>query len=348
MRRHPVMFRLADITGLLGGAIEGDPDTTVRSVSTAESAEPGDLTFLTNPRYAAQLHSTRASAVIVGNDSANVCNLPRIVCQNPYLYLARVLALFYPPEVQSAGIHSTAMIESGACIGATASIGPWCHIATGATIGERVQIGASCSVGKGAYVGDDGQLNPNVVICADTRIGRRVLIHAGAIIGADGFGMANDSGTWVKIPQVGGVVIGDDVEIGANTTIDRGTLDDTVIGDGVKLDNQIQIGHNVRVGSNTAMAGCVGIAGSARIGSRCTIGGGAVVLGHLEVGDDVHIAAGTLVMKSVLKPGAYAGIYPMQSRDAWARNAARLRQLDSLANRIRMLEDEVRRLQKKE
>jgi UDP-3-O-[3-hydroxymyristoyl] glucosamine N-acyltransferase len=250
--------------------------------------------------------------------------------------------LFFPPSPVRAGIHASAVIEAGAVVHPTAEVGPGCHVAEGAVIGERVVLGSGCAIGAGSRIGDDSRLYPRVTVYHDCEIGRRAIVHSGAVIGADGFGMAPEQGRWRKIPQLGRVVIGDDVEVGANTTIDRGALDDTLIEEGVKLDNQIQIGHNVRVGAHSALAGCVGVAGSARIGRRCTIGGGAVILGHLELADDVHVSAASVVTRSLRQPGHYAGVYPLQSNDAWARNAARLRNLDDLAERLRALEKGLR------
>ena len=233
-------------------------------------------------------------------------------------------------------------------IAASARIGPGCHIGKRAEVGERACIDAGCAIGDEVRIGEGSRLYPSVVVYARCVIGRRAVVHSGAVIGADGFGMALDAGQWLKIPQIGRAIIGDDVEIGANTTIDRGALDDTLIEDGVKLDNQIQIGHNVRVGAHTAMAGCVGIAGSARIGRHCTLGGGAIVLGHLELADGVHISAGTLVTKSITRPGTYTGVYPLQENRDWSRTAVLLRNIDRLEERIRVLERTVADLHAKE
>ena len=334
----PRSYSLAEIVERLGGEVQGDPQTRVVRVSTLDSAGPDDLAFLTRRRYQAQLGKTRAAAVILPRTEHAATGLPRILCDDPYLYYARVATLFSPAPALAPGIHSQAIVSSGAKVASTAHIGPACCIDEGAEIGEYVVLGAACVIGRDARIGDGSHLHASVVVYAGCKIGRRAIIHSGAVIGADGFGMAREGERWVKIPQTGRVVIGDDVEIGANTTIDRGALDDTVIEDGVKLDNQIQIGHNVRVGAHTAMAGCVGIAGSARIGRRCTLGGAAVVLGHIELGDDVHISAGTLVTKSIRKAGTYSGVFPLQEHQAWSRTAVLLRNIDRLETRLRALE----------
>ena len=311
---------LAQIASRLGGRIAGDADVLIRQVGSLERAGPGQIGFLSNPKYHASLAGTRASAVVLGADAEALTPLPRIVCDNPYAYFARVSQLFNPATTQPAGVHPSATVSPGAKLGARAS------------------IGAGCFVGEHVSIGEDSCLYPGVVVYAGCRIGARAIIHAGAVIGADGFGIARDAGRWVKIPQIGAVVIGDDVEIGANTTIDRGTMDDTVIGDGVKLDNQIQIGHNCRVGAHTAMAGCVAIAGSADIGSQCTIGAGALILGHLSICDQVNVSADTVISRSIRKPGTYTGMFPADDNESWARNTAVVRHLADLMERVRALE----------
>ena len=339
---------LADIVERLGGELVGNPQVMIRQVATLESAGPGDIAFLARGRYRSHLGATRAAAVILPHAQRDATAAPRIVCDDPYLYFARVCALLNPsPEVEP-GVHPSAVIEPGAHIAASARIGPGCHIGRRAQVGEGACIDAGCAIGDDACIGERSRLYPSVVVYARCIIGRRAVVHSGVVIGADGFGMVLDAGQWLKIPQIGRVIVGDDVEIGANTTIDRGALDDTLIEDGVKLDNQIQIGHNVRVGAHTAMAGCVGIAGSARIGRHCTLGGGAIVLGHLELADDVHISAGTLVTKSITRPGTYTGVYPLQENRDWSRTAVLLRNIDRLEERIRVLERVVADLRAKE
>jgi UDP-3-O-[3-hydroxymyristoyl] glucosamine N-acyltransferase len=315
-----VALTLAQIASRLGGRIVGDPEILIRQVASLQSAGPGQISFLARAAFKSQLANTRASAVVLGADAELLTPLPRIVCENPYAYIARVSQLFNPPFTQPSGVHASAVL------------------APGVTLGARVSIGPGCVIGEGATIGDDCCLYPRVVVYAGCRIGARAIIHAGAVIGADGFGIAADDGRWVKIPQTGRVLIGDDVEIGANTTIDRGAMDDTVIGDGVKLDNQIQIGHNCRIGAHTAMAGCSGIAGSTTVGSRCMIGAGARILGHLSLCDGVQVSAGTVISRSIRKPGAYAGLFPAEEHGSWARNAAALRHLAKLVKRVRALE----------
>ena len=318
---------LAQIASRLGGRVVGDPAILIRQVGSLERAGPGQVAFLSDPRYRSRLAATKASAVLLAAESEALSALPRIVCDNPYAYFARLSQLFNPRVTQATGVHPSAVVSQTAKLGA------------------RVSIGPGCAVGEGVTIGEDSCLYPGVVVYPGCRIGARAILHAGVVIGADGFGIANDGGKWLKIPQIGAVLIGDDVEIGANTTIDRGALDDTIIEDGVKLDNQIQIGHNCRVGAHTAMAGCVAVAGSADIGSQCTIGAGALVLGHLSVCDHAEISADTVISRSITKPGTYTGMFPADEHESWARNTAVIRQLADLVDRVRALE---RRLKGKE
>jgi UDP-3-O-[3-hydroxymyristoyl] glucosamine N-acyltransferase len=342
-----VSYRLSEIAERLGGRVLGRAETRICQVATLEAAKSDHISFLTNSKYRAQLVSTRAGAVILGEADAGATGLPRIISDNPYAYFARVSALLNPmPEVKP-GIDSGAFIGPGARIDATASIAATTVIGAGATIGAHSVIGAGCHIGENAVVGRNARLYPRVVVYHDCVIGDNLIAHAGAVIGSDGFGHALDQGRWVKIPQIGRVVIGNDVEIGANTTIDRGALDDTVIEDGVKLDNQIQIAHNVRIGAHTAIAGCVGIAGSTTIGKYCQIGGSAGILGHLQIADHVEIAAFTLIGKSIREPGAYAGILPFSTVADWRRNSVHLRHLDDLVKRVRKLEQEIENIRPK-
>lgn len=339
------MLRLDQIVARLGGEIVGAADTAISRIDTLEHAGPGDLAFLANPKYRHQLATTRASAVIMAPPVADG-PAAAILTAQPYLYYARVAQWLNPLPAPEPGVHATAVVEGE--VAATASIGPNVWIGCGARIGSDVVIAANCSIGAGVEIGADSRLAANVAIYSGVRLGQRCLVHSGVVIGADGFGFAREAeGAWVKIPQAGRVLIGDDVEIGAGTTIDRGALGDTVIGDGVKLDNQIQVGHNVQIGAHTAMAGCVGIAGSAVIGARCTVGGGAVILGHLSIADDVDIAAGTLVAKSIRNAGTYSGAIPFLEHRDWLRNFSRLRHLDAMADRIRALEQRLAALEKK-
>src|SRR5690349_8408188 len=336
-------YRLGEIVAKLGGELIGDPDAEIRRIATLESAGAGDLGFLSHARYRKQLRSTRASAVILARDQRAATSLPRILCDDPYAYYARAAQLFSPEGRPAPGIHARAVVDAEAEVPASATVGPGSHIGRGARLGERVVVGANCTIGEEARIGEDGRLGPSTTIYPRCLIGKRVVIHAGAVIGADGFGMAPEEGRWIKIPQTGRVVIGDDVEIGANTTIDRGALEDTIIEDGVKLDNQIQIGHNVRIGAHTAMAGCAAVAGSTRIGKHCAIGGAARIVGHLEIADHVTISAATVVTKSIKRPGAYSGVFPAAPSREWAKTVANLRSLDRLAKRLRELEARMRK-----
>ena len=340
--KSPLKFSLGDIVDQLGGALRGSRRSVVHRVASLSGAQSGDITFLSDLRYRALLAGSRASAVILPTEPRIECQIPSIICSNPYLYFAEVANLLNPPAQVVPGCHPTATVESGAKISRLAQIGANVSIGAGTRISAGVVIGAGCRLGSEVEVGQGTVLFPNVTIYDNSKLGRRGIVHAGAVIGADGFGMARKRGRWLKIPQLGRVIIGDDVEIGANTTVDRGALDDTVIENGVKLDNQIQVGHNVRIGAHTAIAGCVGIAGSASIGRHCTIGGGAVILGHLRLADNVHISAGTLITKSILAPGTYTGAYPFTDHSTWGRSAAALRSLGDVVQRVRALEKEVR------
>ena len=332
------MFRLDELVARLGGELLGDPATAVRRVATLEQAGDGDLAFLANPKYQSRLADCRASAVILAPAARELTERPRIVTPDPYIYFARVAQLFHPPESFAPGVDPGASLASP--VPATATVGAGASIDADVELGDHVVIGPGCRIGRGVRIGQGTRLHANVTVYHDCVIGRDGIVHAGAVIGADGFGFARDrDGCWIKIPQVGRVVIGDDVEIGANTTIDRGALDDTVIGNGVKLDNQIQIAHNVRIGDHTAVAGCVGIAGSTTIGARCMIGGQAGIIGHLEIADDVVVSAGTLVSKSIRKRGVYTASLPVQGHAEWVKNFAHLRHLDALVDRIRALEE---------
>jgi UDP-3-O-[3-hydroxymyristoyl] glucosamine N-acyltransferase len=334
----PVALTLAEIASRLGGRVVGSPGALIRQVGSLERAGPDQITFFSQLRHKSRLAATRAAAVILAEDAQDFTSIPRIVCDNPYAYFARVSQLFNPLSPPEPGRHAAATVASGAEVAATARIEAGAVLEDGVSVGERVWVGAGCYLGRGCSIGEDSRLHPSVVVYDGCRIGARALVHSGAVIGADGFGIAQDAGRWIKIPQIGGVVIGDDVEIGANSTIDRGAIDDTVLEDGVKLDNQVQIGHNVRVGAHTAIAGCVGVAGSANIGRHCTIGGAAVILGHLRLVDRVNVSAGTLISRSILEPGTYTGVFPFDVNASWTRNAVWLRHLSDLSDRVRELE----------
>jgi len=332
------LYNLGEIARRFGGDLIGDAATRISQVASLESATASDISFVSHPRFLSELAKTKAGAVIVGAHDRDATALPRIICANPYAYFARVSALLNPPAAVEAGVHKTAVVERGAKIADSASIGAGAYIGKKANIGPGASIGAGTFIGDGTTIGAETLLYANVSVYHGCTIGKRCIVHSGAVIGADGFGLAHDNGVWLKIPQIGGVVIGNDVEVGANTTIDRGALHDTVIEDGVKMDNQIQIAHNVKIGANTAIAACVGIAGSAIIGRNCAIGGAAMLRGHIVIADNVSISAGTLVQKEILEPGEYTGVYPFTTFRRWVRNAAHLQELDELVKRVRRLE----------
>ena len=331
-------FKLEDIVKRFGGELIGDAGIRIHQVATLEAARPTDIAFFAHSRYLAQLQQTRAGAVILGPEMREAISTSRIVCSNPYAYFAKVSTLFNPPDTMKPGRHKSAVVDRTARIAKSAYIGACAVIGKGVRIGNRAIIGPGCFVGDGTTIGASTRLHANVTVYHECRIGERCTIHSGVVVGADGFGIARDDSVWRKIPQIGRVLIGDDVEIGANTTVDRGALDDTVIEDGVKLDNLIQIAHNVHIGAHTAIAGCAGIAGSTRIGKHCMIGGAAMIVGHITVADKVTISAGTFIMKSLKQPGTYTGVYPSSSHPNWLKTATHLRQLDDLVTRVRKLE----------
>jgi UDP-3-O-[3-hydroxymyristoyl] glucosamine N-acyltransferase len=327
-------FELTDLAARFGLEVRGDPNTRIHGVGTLEGAGAGQLAFLANPAYRKQLPDTRAGAVVLRAADAPACPVPCLVAKDPYAAFARLAALFEAPPANTPGVHASAVVEAGAQVAPSASIGALCFVAASARIGANAVLGPGCVVGEDCEVGDDCQLVARVTLVARVRLGRRVRVHPGAVLGAEGFGLAMAEGQWLKVPQLGGVRVGDDCEIGANTTIDRGAIEDTVLEEDVRLDNQIQVGHNVRIGAHTAMAGCVAIAGSTRIGRYCLIGGGAGFVGHIEVGDRVTVGARSLVTHSLAGPGEYNSGTPLQPARQWRRNAARFKQLDELARKI--------------
>lgn len=336
-------YRLADIVAALGGELVGDAELAVERLGTLDNATATTLSFVSNPKYRAQLETTQAGAVIVApslrDDAAQRGAV--IVTSDPYLYFAR-LTQWWAAQHRlplPSGVHPSAFVDAGATLGAGVHVGAFAVVEHGAAVSDGAVIGPHCIVGRDAKVGAYTRLAARVTLAEGCTIGARGIVHPGVVVGADGFGFAPNDGHWEKIEQLGRVRIGDDVEIGANTCIDRGALDDTVIGDGVKLDNLIQIGHNVRIGEYTAMAGCVGIAGSAVIGAHCTVGGGAIILGHLTIADHVHVSAATVITRSIMKPGRYSGVFPFDDNAAWEKNAATLRQLHALRERVRDLEN---------
>jgi len=339
-------YRIDELARRFGLEARGDSTRVIRGVAPLACAEREQLAFLANPRYASELARTRAGVVVLGAEHAGASPSPVLIARDPYLAYARIAALFEHLPAPAPGIHPTAVIAADARVDATASVGPGCGIESGAIIESGARLGPHCTVGPACTVGAQSQLGAHVTLVTRVVLGKRVLIHPGAVLGADGFGLARDEDGWVKVPQLGGVCIGDDCEIGANTTIDRGALEDTVLENDVRLDNQIQIAHNVRIGAHSALAGCAAVAGSAIIGRNCLIGGSAGVLGHLEVTDGVTITAMTLVTHSIREPGVYSSGAPVEENRAWRRNAARMRQLDSMARRIAALEKQLQALTK--
>ena len=331
---------LAELAGYVGGIVEGDETCVIESVASLTSAKHSQISFYTDGKHNYSLADTKADAVILSAQHVDLSPTNNIIVENPQLAFARIAEKLNPLEKLS-GIHKNASVDPDANIDSSAYIGAQSVVAAGAEIKAGVMIGASCTIGKDCIIGKDSLLHANVTLSDNTVIGQNALIHSGAVIGSDGFGFANDQGRWLKIPQLGKVVIGDDVEVGANTTIDRGALDDTVIGNGVKLDNQIQIAHNVKIGDHTAIAGCVGIAGSTVIGRYCTIAGGVGITGQLEIADNVHITATSLVTQSISQSGAYSSGTPLQENAKWQRNFVRFRQLDDMAKRLKRIEKQL-------
>jgi UDP-3-O-[3-hydroxymyristoyl] glucosamine N-acyltransferase len=339
------MTTLGEIAAVAGARLQGcDAATVVAGVAPLHRAEPGQLSFLTHPRYRSYLATTRATAVILAPEDARDCPAPAVVAANPHVAYARAAMLFEPQVEARRGIHPTAWVSPTAHVAADSWIGPHCSVEAGAAIESGVLVGPGCVIGEQAVIGENSRLVARVTICHRVRLGRRVLAHPGAVIGSDGFGLALDGeGRWLKVPQLGSVRIGDDVEIGANTTIDRGALEDTVIEDGVKLDNQIQIAHNVRIGAHSALAGCVGVAGSARIGRHCMVGGGVGIAGHLEIADRVQVTGMSLVAQSIAEPGIYSSGLTVEPNRLWNKISARLRRLDELFRRLAALEKKIGR-----
>jgi len=329
-RVKPGPVRLGELARHLGLGLRGDPDIEIQSAATLVSARPGQISFLANPAYRDRLPVTRASAVIVPAKLVSKAPCAALAAEDPYAAWARLLGLLYPvPDVRP-GVDASARLDEGAVIDAGAEIGPLCHIAAGARIEADVVVGPGCMVGPEARIGKGARLAGRVFLGARCRLGERVIVQPGAVIGADGFGLAMHEGRWIKVPQLGTVCIGDDCEIGANTTIDRGALDDTVVGCDVRLDNQVQIGHNVMIGDHTAVAGCVGVAGSTRIGRYCMIAGASGIGGHLEICDHVVITAMSTVLNSITEPGQYGSGIPARPQRAWQKILVRLGQLERL------------------
>lgn len=333
---------LGELAAQLGAELHGDPDCKVDGVGVLHDAAPGQLSFLANPKYRRYLADTAASAVIVGPDDLEHCPGNALVSTNPYLTYARAAALLHPLHRPPAGISEGAWVDPSAQVDASAHVAPGCVVEAGAVLEADVIVGPNCVVGRNSHVGAGTRLVASVTLCADTRVGRGCVLHPGVVLGGDGFGLAPDGqGRWERVPQIGRVVLGDDVDIGANTTVDRGAIGDTVIHDGAKVDNLVQIAHNVEIGEGSAIAGCTGISGSSKIGRNCTLAGGVGLVGHIELTDNVHVTGFSMVTRSIDEPGVYAGGIPAISHAEWGRNFARIRKLDEMAKKIRALEKQL-------
>jgi UDP-3-O-[3-hydroxymyristoyl] glucosamine N-acyltransferase len=333
-----VVFSLAELAARLGGDVFGDAQTQIRQVATLVSAGEGEIGFLANLKYRSQLQTTRAAAVIVSPDFADAVDLPRIVTRNPYAYFARVATLLNPrcSETGDGDIHPS--VVSASPLSANLRLGSNVSVGKRVSFGDGVVIHSGCVIGDDVTIGAGSVLYPNVSVYSGCRLGNNAIIHSGVVIGADGFGFAPEGGQWIKIPQIGRVIIGDDVEIGANTTVDRGALDDTLIGDGCKIDNQIQIGHNCVIGKHCVIAACAAIAGSVTLQDQVTIGGAAMIAGHVTIASGVTVSGGSLVMKNITKPGQYTSVFPLEEHSHWLHNAAQIRHLAKLAERVSELE----------
>lgn len=343
-----MVYTLAELAHHVNGRVVGDDACVIESVSTLDSGREGAISFLTNPAYRQNLLNTKASAVILREEDLDHCKVNAIVVDDPHPSYAKIASLLHPATSPKKGIHNSAVISEKSQIPDSAWIDAGVVIADGVVLGENVQISAGTVIESDVSIGNNSRILSNVTICHGTSLGEDVLVHPGVVIGSDGFGQANDNGTWVKIPQLGNVVIGDDVEIGANTTIDRGAIEDTIIGDNVKLDNQIQVAHNVQIGAHTVISGCTGLAGSTRIGKHCAIGGAVTIVGHAEITDHVFITANSLVTNSIKKPGVYSSGIPIDTNKNWQKNSIRFKQLDKLAKKIKQLEKQIELLEAKE
>lgn len=339
-------YALQEIVDLLGGDLEGDGRLQVERLSSIAQATTGAITFFSDTKHTQALRSTGASAVVLRAEHKTLTDLPCIITDNPYAYFARLSALLHPQPTYQSGIHPSVVIGEDAQIAGAVSIAAQVVVGNDVVLGEGVRIGAGCVIEDGVQIGDHTVLEPRVVVKHGSVIGAHCHLFSGCVVGNDGFGYAEEGGRWIKIPQVGRVVIGDHVDIGSNTTIDRGALDDTVIAEGVKMDNLIQVAHNVRIGAHTVIAGCVGIAGSAVIGAHCRIGGAAMILGHLQIADGVTISPGTMIMRSITQAGTYTALMPFQKHEDWLRTAVNIRQLDKNQLKLKQLEQTVTALKK--
>lgn len=329
---------LGELANRFDCVVEGDPDTRISAVGTLDGAGPEAIAFLANPHYRPLLSATQAAAVILAPGDAANCPVPALVHTNPYYVYAQIAGFLFPLLRQSPGVSEHAVVDENAKLGENVTVGAFSVVEEDVHIGPRSFVGPGCTIGAGSIIGADCRLVSRVTICQRAKIGDRAILQPGVVIGSDGFGIAKGESGWIKVPQLGAVVLGDDVEVGANTTIDRGSIKDTVIGNGVKLDNQIQVGHNVIIGEHTVIAGCVGISGSSVIGRRCMIAGQVGIAGHLEIADDVVVTGQTVVGRSIKQAGVYSGALAMEETGLWRRNAARFRKLDKMARRLARLE----------
>jgi len=334
-------YSLGEITKALGGRVVGDDSTLIARVSSLANAQSGDISFINDVKYKKALASCNASAYVLREKDSELTHLPRIIVDNPYVYFAKVSAFLNPLTQARIGIAPSAVVDTSANISTSCSVGALTIIGENVVLGENVIIGSGCVIEHDVTIAENTRVEAHVTIKHHCYIGRNCHLFSGAVIGSDGFGYAQEAGVWLKIPQVGRVLIGDNVDIGANTTIDRGALDDTIIEDGVKLDNLIQIGHNCIIGAHTVIAGCTGIAGSAKIGKNCKIGGAAMILGHLEIADNVTISPGSMITRSLLVADTYTALMPFQAHKAWLNTAAKIRHLDKMSEKIKSLEKEL-------
>ena len=341
-------YTLGELAQHVQGRVVGDASCVIDGVATLSGATSGKISFLTNSAYRKQLAETKASAVILRESDVEQCAVNALIVINPHPAYAKIATLLHKSEKHKPGAEPSAQIANSAIVHETAWIGHNVVIGENVSIGEYVQISSGCVIENNAHIGKQSTLLPNVTICHDCEIGEGSLIHPGVVIGSDGFGQANDDGYWLKVPQLGKVIIGHDVEIGANTTIDRGAIEDTIIGDNVKLDNLIQIAHNVQIGAHTVISACVAIAGSTHIGEHCMIGGAVGIVGHITITDHVIITGMTMVTKSIKSPGVYSSGTPMDTNKNWHKNSVRFKHLDSMAKRLRQLEQQVELLKAKE
>ena len=331
-------YLLSDIVKALGGRIIGDSSVTISRVSSLNNAKPGDICFISDTKYQKALADSLCSAVVLRERDFELTSRPRVIVESPYAYFAKLSAFLNPPAETTLGIATSAVVDSTASIPSSCSISPLAFIGANVVLGENVIVGSGCVIENDVSIADNTRLEPHVTVKHHCVIGRNCHIFSGAVIGSDGFGYAEEAGRWLKIPQVGRVVLQDNVDIGANTTVDRGALDDTIIEEGVKLDNLIQIGHNCIIGAHTVIAGCTGIAGSAKVGKHCKIGGAAMILGHLDIADHVTITPGSMITRSLATADTYTALMPFQTHKAWLSTAAKIRHLDEMSDKIKQLE----------